>query len=162
MTRLMPYPLLGAGLFVMWLLLTQSFSLGQVLLGALVAFMVVQSTVRLAPTRSKPRDFGAMVRLLGMVLVDVIRSNFAVMRIALYPQGQRVSGFVRLPLDLRDPFGLTVLALILTATPGTMWVEYNRARSELLVHVLDLVDEAEWCRLIKQRYETLLQRIFEP
>lgn len=162
MRRWVPYPLLAVGLFLMWLLLTQSFSAGQIVLGAVVSFLVVQATVRLAPFRSKPGDLRAICRLLGLVIADVVRSNFAVMRIVLFNPQKRVSGFVRLPLELRDPFGLTVLALIITATPGTMWVEYNRARSELVVHVLDLVDETEWCRLIKHRYEVLLLRIFAP
>ena len=55
---------------------------------------------------------------------------------------------------------LTVLALIIRATPGTMWVEYNRIRSGLLVHLLDLVDEEEWIHQIKAKYEALLMRIF--
>jgi multicomponent K+:H+ antiporter subunit E len=101
-----------------------------------------------------------MARLAFYVLTDIIRSNFAVMRIVLALGGKRVSGFVRFPLELEDSFALTVLALIITATPGTMWVEYNRTRSELLVHVLDLVDEEDWIHQIKDRYERLLLRIF--
>jgi multicomponent K+:H+ antiporter subunit E len=31
----------------------------------------------------------------------------------------------------------------------------------LMIHVLDLVDEAEWIRTIKQRYERHLLEIFE-
>src|SRR3546814_15568353 len=65
------------------------------------------------------------------------------------------SGFILLPLDLRSRYGLAVLGIIITATPGTLWMQYDSARSVLLVHVLDLVDEAAWIRLIKQRYERL-------
>jgi multicomponent K+:H+ antiporter subunit E len=53
-----------------------------------------------------------------------------------------------------------VLALFIRATPGTMWVEYNRIRSGLLIHLLDLVDEEEWIHQIKAKYEALLMRIF--
>src|SRR3546814_1767457 len=52
------------------------------------------------------------------------------------------SGFILLPLDLRNRYGLAVLGIIITATPGTLWMQYDSARSVLLVHVLDLVDEA--------------------
>ena len=160
MRRWVPFPLLAAALFVMWLLLAQSVSPGQVLLGATVAIAVGRTTAVLRPQRSRPRSIRAILRLLGLVLADIVRSNFAVARIVLFAPEKRVSGFVRFPLELRDPFGLTVLAIIITATPGTMWVEYNRTRSELLVHVLDLVDKDEWVRLMKQRYECLLLRIF--
>lgn len=160
MRQWLPYPLLFAGLFVMWLLLTQSFSPGQVVLAAIVSFAVVHATSAIRPYRARVRHPGLMAKLAFLVAVDIIRSNLAVMRIVLVPGGKRVSGFVRFPLELRDSFALTVLALIITATPGTMWVEYNRTRSELLVHVLDLIDEESWVSQIKARYESLLLRIF--
>ena len=97
--------------------------------------------------------------LAGIVVGDIIRSNFAVARIILYNK-KRVAGFVKVPLDLRNINGLAILACIITATPGTIWVQFNRVDGVLLVHVLDLVDEDEWVRLIKNRYESLLMEIF--
>ena len=65
------------------------------------------------------------------------------------------------PLDLRDPYGLAALACIVTSTPGTLWVSFDAATGMLMIHVLDLVDESEWVRTIKDRYEQLLMEIFE-
>ncbi|MGW8175761.1 MAG: Na+/H+ antiporter subunit E [Stenotrophomonas sp.] len=62
---------------------------------------------------------------------------------------------------MRDRYGLAVLAIIITSTPGTLWVEYESATGRLLLHVLDLVDEETWVRLIKDRYERRLMEIFE-
>ena len=59
-------------------------------------------------------------RLAAIVMLDILRSNFAVASIVV--QGRRrkrVSGFVAIPLDLRDRMGLAVLACIVTSTPGT-------------------------------------------
>lgn len=161
MRRWIPYPLLAAGLFLMWLLLTQSFSPGQVVLGGIVAILATHAMAALRPERSRIRSVPAVFKLAGSVAADIVRSNLAVASIILFPRQERVSGFVRLPVDLRNRHGLTLLALIITATPGTCWVDFDRARGILLVHVLDLVDEEEWIRLIKRRYEALLLEIFE-
>ena len=161
MRRWIPYPLLAAGLFLMWLLLTQSFSPGQVVMGGVVAILGTQAMAALRPDRSTIRSVPAVIKLAGVVAVDIVRSNLAVASIILFPRQERVSGFVRLPVDLRNRHGLTLLALIITATPGTCWVDFDRARGILLVHVLDLIDEDEWIRLIKRRYEALLLEIFE-
>ena len=157
----LPYPLLAAALLVMWLLLTQSFSAGQIVLGSIVAVLTTHATFALRPARSSVRSVSAITKLLGLVMTDIVRSNLAVAWIVLGGKRERVSGFVRLPLELQDSFGLTALALIITATPGTMWVEYNRQQREVLVHILDLINEEEWIRLIKRRYEALLLEIFE-
>jgi multicomponent K+:H+ antiporter subunit E len=92
-----------------------------------------------------------------------VRSNFAVARIVLAGLGGRKvhSGFVKIPLTLTDPHGLAVLAVIVTSTPGTVWVDHDAATSTLTVHVLDLVDESAWVAWIKDTYERLLLEIFE-
>jgi len=100
--------------------------------------------------------------LLRDVLVEVVRSNNAVARIILRPAGgaTRRSGFVRIPLDMRDPYGLAALACILTATPGTVWAEYDAEEGTMLLHVLDLIDEAEWVHIVKEKWERRLMEIF--
>ena len=104
-----------------------------------------------------------MPGLLRDVLIEIVRSNNAVSRIILLPHssGTRRAGFVLVPLDMRSPYGLAALACIVTATPGTVWVEYDPARSAMLLHVLDLVDEEAWVRIIKERWEHRLMEIFE-
>jgi multicomponent K+:H+ antiporter subunit E len=159
--RLLPYPLLTASLFGMWLLLTQSVSPAQILLGALVAILASHGMHLLRAERPRVRAYRPLLRLVPIVLADILRSNLAVATIVLFPRQDRVSAFVRLPIALRSEHGLTLLALILTATPGTMWLQFDRVQRSLIVHVLDLVDEEDWIRLIKRRYETLLIEAFD-
>jgi multicomponent K+:H+ antiporter subunit E len=74
---------------------------------------------------------------------------------------RRVSGFVHIPLEMRDRYGLAVLAVIITSTPGTIWVEYEDATGVLLLHILDLREGDDWEDRIKNRYERRLMEIFE-
>lgn len=161
MSRLLPYPLLTGSLLLMWLLLT-SFSPGQFLLGAAIAAGASCAMAALQPSKPRLRRWQLIPKLAGIVMLDILRSNAAVARIVFQGRHRkRVSGFVAIPLDLRDPTGLTVLACIVTSTPGTAWIEYATDSGVLLIHVLDLVDEEEWVALIKNRYERLLMEIFE-
>ena len=161
MSRIFPYPLMIASLVVMWLLLT-TFSLGQLIVGVVVALMAAQGLAALHPPKPRLRRWDLLPKLVAIVLYDIIRSNIAVSKIILQgSRRERKSGFLTVPLDLRDPLGLAVLAIILTSTPGTAWLDYNSARGTLLMHVFDLVDEKAWLDLIKNRYEHLLMEIFE-
>lgn len=161
MRRILPHPILAACLLVMWLLLTQSISPGQILLGSIVALIATRTMALLRPEPVRIRSCGAVLRLSGTVAIDIMRSNLAVGRIVALPSRRsRVSGFIRVPLTITNPYALTTLAIILTATPGTLWLQYNRTTGILLLHVLDLVDEQDWITLIKQRYERLLLEIF--
>lgn len=159
MRRLLPHPLLAVFLLAMWLLLNQSLSPGHFLLGAAVAVLASHGLAALRPENVAIGSLRPALRLTLVVIADIVRSNLAVARIVLF-QRPRVAGFVRVPLELTNIHGLALLACIITATPGTLWMEFDRGRGMLLVHVLDLGDEEEWIRLIKRRYESLLLEIF--
>lgn len=160
--RLFPAPLLSLALLAIWLVLNRDYSLGQVLLGAIVATIVPQMTQSLRPTPVRIRHLGVAFRLFMQVGWDVIVWNWRVLLGTLasrdkLPRG----GFITVPLDLRDPSGLAVLAAIMCVIPGTIWSEIALDRSALLVHIFDLGDAQEEIELIKTRYERPLMEIFE-
>jgi multicomponent K+:H+ antiporter subunit E len=160
MTWLVPFPRASAGLLVLWLLLNQTLSPGHILLGAVIALVGGWAFAALEPPKTRPR-LGAIFRLAALVFADIVRSNIAVARIIVgFGRRQRSSGFVEIPLELRDPYGLATLACIITSTPGTLWVDFNEVSGVLTIHVLDLVDKSEWVRTIKERYERSLLEIF--
>jgi len=158
---ILPFPIASAALLALWLLLNQSVSLGHILLGAVVALVGGWSLERLALPKARLRRPGVICRLFASVLVDITLSNIAVGRIVLGLNRRRWnSGFVEIPLELRDPYGLGALACIITSTPGTLWVNFDAGSGILTIHVLDLVDRTEWVRTIKHRYERPLLEIF--
>ena len=162
MKRLLPYPFIAAGLLGLWLLLNQTLSVGHILLGSAVAIIASLALGVLEPPKARLRRPFSAIRLAGFVAADIVRSNIAVAGIILgFTRREATSGFVNIPLELRDPYGLAVLACIITSTPGTLWVTRNPATGILMIHVLDLVDEEDWIRTIKGHYERYLLEIFE-
>jgi multicomponent K+:H+ antiporter subunit E len=155
-------PVLTVTLLGMWLLLNGDLTLAQVSFGLLLAVLLGLAVAQLRPVRPRLRRLYLAIPLVTMVLVDILRSNFAVARIVLglVRVRQVRSGFLEIPLELTDPHGLAALAVIVTATPGTSWAGVSADGRTLGLHVLDLKDEAEWIRVIKERYEQPLLRIF--
>jgi Multisubunit Na+/H+ antiporter, MnhE subunit len=162
MSRLFPYPVLTAMLLALWLLLQQSIAPGQVLLGTVVATCASLAMAALRPPKAKLRNPLSIVRLVFIVTIDILRSNISVARIVI-EGGRRedTSGFLEVPLELTDRYGLAALACIITATPGSAWLEYDPVRRTVLIHVLDLIDKQQWTDTIKNRYERLLLEIFQ-
>lgn len=160
MRWLLPHPVVSAGLFVFWLLASRSVAPGPVVVGAIIAVLGGWALALLDPPRVRIRRPGLILRLLGRVFVDIIRSNIAVARIVLSRKPARRAGFMHIRLSLREPHALAALACILTATPGTAWLEFDPEEGWLLLHVLDLIDEAEWVHIVKERYEAPLLEIF--
>ncbi|MBL0420667.1 Na+/H+ antiporter subunit E [Ramlibacter sp. AW1] len=166
MKRVFPHPKVSLALWLTWLLLNETVAAGHLLLGAALAWLIPLWTSRLDPLRyPRLKRPWALLRLLWMATVEIARSCVNVSRIILFadPQGVR-SMFLRVPLDIRHPFGLAVLSCLINSTPGTVWVEIlpgRDGRDELALHVFDLQDPQWWIDTIKQRYEQPLIEIFE-
>lgn len=162
MKRLLPAPLLSVFLFIVWLLLNRSISAGQIILGAVFGLLIPMLIQGLRPSHVRIRKPLTIARLMLRVAADSWRSNFAVMRLLLTPGSRKhPPAFVHIPLQLRDPNGLAVLAMIVCITPGTAWAEISRDRSMLLLHVLEADDPQNIIDDIKARYERPLMEIFE-
>ncbi|MBV2143245.1 Na+/H+ antiporter subunit E [Falsochrobactrum sp. TDYN1] len=159
MKKILPYPLLFGSLVLFWLLLS-GFTRAQFLLGVLIALLACHAMTALEPKKNHIRSIPAIVSLFAAVSLDILNSNIAVVKLILSPRRERHPGFVIIPLELENSAGLAVLACIITATPGTAWVDYNVARRTLTIHVLDLEDAKAWRDTVKQRYELPLIRIF--
>ena len=163
MKRLLPSPPLSCTLFVVWLLLNQSLHAATLVSAAVLAVVVPLLTKSLRPARVRMRRPGMALRLLGRVAFDTTRSALAVAWLLLTRRSAGIaSHFVQIPLELRDPNALAVLAMIMCLTPGTAWGEIAFDRSTLLIHVFDVADEAAFIANIKQRYERPLMEIFAP
>jgi multicomponent K+:H+ antiporter subunit E len=154
-------PLLALLLAALWLLLNQSAGPGDLVLGLVLGSMLAWAASALRPLQARVRRWDLAVRLAITVLHDIVRSNVAVAGIVLGLAARNRPGFLHVPLELRDPHGLAALAIIITATPGTVWVGVSTGGETLTLHVLDLENEARWVRFIKERYEQPLLRIFE-
>ncbi|HET9865446.1 MAG TPA: Na+/H+ antiporter subunit E [Steroidobacteraceae bacterium] len=155
-------PTLVVALTALWLLLNQTLAPAHILLGVVLAVAMARFGSKLRPLQARMRRADVAARLVIVVLWDIIASNLHVALIVLGVVRREIrSGFLRIPLELRDPHGLAGLAMIVTATPGTVWAGLSDAGDVLTLHVLDLRDEAGLIQSIKQRYEQPLMRIFE-
>lgn len=162
MKRWLPSPPLSLTLFVVWLLLNQSLDAATLISAALLSVIVPLLTKGLRPATVRMRRPGVALRLALRVLQDLSHSAFTVARLLLSRRTRDIaSGFVHVPLDMRDPNGLATLAMICCLTPGTAWAEVSFDRSSLLIHVFDMDGEQAFIDMIKTRYERPLMEIFE-
>lgn len=161
MKWLFPHPMLSLSLLVIWLLLVNSFSPAQMLLGAFLGWAIPRLTNDFlvdVPRIRKPFKLA----LFGLrVLCDIVVANLQVARLVLGPKDRLVPAFVEMPLDARDEFVLAFLSSVISLTPGTVSASLSPDRRTLLLHALDASDPEGLVAEIKQRYEAPLLEIFE-
>ena len=160
--KLVPAPLWSAALLALWLVLARSLSPGHLLLGLGLALVVPTLTANLRPTHVRVRRPLVIARYILQVGLDVVHANFEVASGVVAPRRRRPQAkFVVIPLELRDPVGLAVLAMVTTVVPGTVWSELALDHTAVMLHVWDVDDEGAFIAHYKARYEKPLREIFE-
>lgn len=156
-------PMLVLCLTVLWLVLQETVAPEQIVLGVVVAVLLAAASSTLRPLQAHLHRIDLAAGLLLVVTWEIILSNIAVARVVLGLVRNREvrSGFVQIPLELRDPHGLAALAAIITSTPGTVWSGLSEDGKYLTLHILDIEHEQKWIDYIKNRFERPLMRIFE-
>jgi len=155
------HPVLSLLVASSWLLLQQSLAVAHLITAVVLALMVPRLVHGFMGAPVKTHGWRTAIRLGGVVLYDIVMSNIVVAKIVLSPAARPRPAWVVVTLDLRHPTGITLLATIITITPGTVSCVIDEARHEILVHALDCDDAANLAAQMKQRYERPLMEIFE-
>lgn len=160
MSRLLPHPPLSVAIFFVWLLLNNSVASGHLVLALLFAVSLPIMTQRFWPEKTGKLKLIPAIRLLVVVLWDILLASINVAKLILGPVSKIKPAFVEIPLDLQDPFVGTILASIVSLTPGTVSIDIDRSRWVLQVHALNVDDTEALISSIKRRYERPLKEIF--
>lgn len=154
------HPWLSTLLGFTWLLLQHTLAPFHLISAVLIGLIVPRLLHGFLPVSSPMRMLPA-VRLLGVVLWDIVVSNITVARLVLGPMSQLQPAWITVPLALSHPTAISLLASIITTTPGTVSCTIDEQRRHILVHALDCTDPAQMVADIQARYERPLQIIFE-
>lgn len=158
--RWLPHPLLSLTLLLVWLLLVNDMSVGHWLLGALLGWLIPLLTQVFWINPPRIRKPLKLCLFFLRVLGDIVIANLQVAKLILGPSARLRPAFVEIPMLLEDELALTMLASIISLTPGTVSADLSDDRKILLVHSLDVDDETALVEQIKHRYEAPLLEVF--
>jgi multicomponent K+:H+ antiporter subunit E len=156
----LPYPVLSLLLFVVWLLLVAEVSVAHVLLALFLAWGIPIICRPFLKDLPPVRHTFAALRLVALVTYDIVVANVVVARLILGPTARLKPVFVQVPLTLTQPMSISLLASIITMTPGTVSSDLSQDNKILIVHALDCSDPEALIADIQQRYEKPLLEIF--
>lgn len=160
LARALPQPTITLAIIGLWMVLAASPSLGNLLLAIALGVSIPWLTQSFWPDRPHVARPLVGIALFTRVVADIIVANWEVARLVVGPLDRLRPAFVDVPIDIENPFVATLLASIVSLTPGTVSIDIDRATRVLHVHALNVADEAELIATIKRRYEAPLKEVF--
>ncbi len=158
--RLLPLPLFSLILWLAWLLLN-GFSVGQALLGLVLAVALPKVAAPFLHGVPRVRRLGPLLVFLMVILRDILLANLMVAWLILRPSSRRRPAFVSMSLELDNEFTIEILAGVVSLAPGSTSVDISTDRRTLLIHTLDVEDPDALVAQIRERYERRIKEIFQ-
>ncbi|QGU33624.1 Na+/H+ antiporter subunit E [Thermochromatium tepidum] len=162
MKRWLPHPLLTLLLALIWMVLTNSLTPGSLLLGLGLGWLIPIFTRPFWPDPLPVRRPLTLMRFLILVGYDILVANLAVAWLILRGPRHIRPAFVMVPLELRSELAISLLANMVSLTPGTVSSWLSPDRRILVVQGLNVADPEALVDTIKRRYEAPIREVFEP
>lgn len=152
--------LLNVLLALAWVVLTSQYTALNFVVGLLLGYGALFLVARHGVSG---RYFRKVPLILGFVLFflwELVVANIRVLRQVLGPHNRLRPAIVAVPLDIKSDTEITVLANLITLTPGTLSLDVSTDRRTLFVHTIH-VDEVDVFILdIKNGFESRVQKVF--
>lgn len=150
-------------LALIWASVTGIFTLVNLLFGAAIGVVALvllrDQMVRPRALVQFRRGFVLFVVFLRELVLSAVRVAATVLDPAMHSRLR--PAFVAVPIDLETDGEITLLANLITLTPGTLTIDVSEDRKTLYVHVLTLSDRDALVAEIKSGFEQHVREVFE-
>lgn len=150
-------------LALVWAGLTGALSWGNLLFGLILGYIILSFIAR----HSDSLDSRYAIRIWKAISLtiffakEIIISNLRVTWEVMTPKHNMTPGIIAVELDIQSDLGITLLANMITMTPGTLSLEVSKNRKILYVHsmYIDNHDIEGLKKKIKDDFERRLMEV---
>lgn len=142
-----------------WLALSGNFSLANTLFGFLMSFAIMWIISLNSENRKYFRIAPKMISFVFFFLAELTKANIQVAIEVMTPKSTMKPGIVRYPLEAKTDFEITLLANLISLTPGTCSLDVSTDRKVLYIHSMYIEDKEKFIKEIQNGFERRLLAI---
>ena len=151
--------LLNLILTIVWVALTGSFEFINFAFGFVLTFLILWIISSDKTDRKYFRVIPSIISFFFYFIYELIKANIQVAYDVITPTMYMKPGIVSVPLDANTDLEITLLANVISLTPGTLSLDVSDDRKVLYVHAMYIHDKDEFIRSIKDGFEKKLLNI---
>jgi multicomponent Na+:H+ antiporter subunit E len=146
-------------LTIVWVALTGSFVFMNFVFGFILVFLILWLINKDSVDRKYFRLVPSIISFFIYFLYELIKANIQVAYDVITPTFYMTPGIVSVPLDVTTDLEITILANVISLTPGTLSLDVSDDRKVLYVHSMYIKDREDFIRSIKNGFEKKLLNI---
>jgi multicomponent Na+:H+ antiporter subunit E len=143
-----------------WAAMMGELNLANLVLGLILGYVALFVTVPFTGDTGYFRRLPQVVAFFAWFVWEIIKSNLQVAWDVVTPSHHATPGVVAIPLDVTTAGEITLLANLITLTPGTLSLDVSDDRKTLYIHAMFIDDPDEVRRYIKENLERRVLELF--
>ncbi|MDX5323295.1 MAG: Na+/H+ antiporter subunit E [Exiguobacterium sp.] len=144
---------------IMWAVLWNSYTGVDFLLGYIVGIFILFVLRRFLHFDFYMRRVFAAFKLIALFIKELIMSNIDVVKVLLSPKFDIEPGIIEVPTQLKSDWELTLLASLISLTPGTLSMDFSEDKKSIFVHSIHVPDKEEMIREIHDTFEKAIMEV---
>ncbi|MGP8292327.1 Na+/H+ antiporter subunit E [Vreelandella zhanjiangensis] len=141
-----------------WVLLSGDFTGLNLLVGMVFGYIaLVLIEPQVSALKGYPARIPLIIRFLGFFMKELVQANLRVAFDIVTPPWHMQPGVIAMPLSARTEMEITMVANLISLTPGTLSLDVSDDRKVLYIHAMFLDDEEELRRNLKEMEHRALE-----
>lgn len=144
---------------LLWVFFQDDWSVLTFFSGYLFGLLVIFILRRFLQTKFYLFTLHAMLKLLLIFIKEIIVSSFVVIGIIMKPKMNIKPGIFSMETTLEGAAEVTLLALLITLTPGSVVIEISHDNKIFYIHTMDIPDLSNAVIQSKDRFESAIKKV---
>lgn len=144
---------------VMWMFMQSSYVIGSFIFGYMIGLFVLFILRRFLVFDFYLRRVWALVKLMMLFIIELIKANIDVAKVVLRPKANHKPGIVAVQTNLETNVEITLLAALISLTPGTVSMDFSDDSKTIYIHALDVPNKDEFIADIHHSFERAIMEV---
>ncbi|WP_174613882.1 Na+/H+ antiporter subunit E [Virgibacillus ihumii] len=143
----------------MWMFLSETYTAASFVTGYILGLGLLFLLNRFIPDSFYLKRVYKIFMLIMLFIKELIKSNIDIVKLVYNPKPEFEPGIFALPTELKSNWEITLLANLITLTPGTLSVAVSEDNTHIYIHALDIDDINDEINSIKDTFEKAIMEV---
>ncbi|WP_010531066.1 Na+/H+ antiporter subunit E [Lentibacillus jeotgali] len=144
---------------VMWMLLSEAYTAPSFITGYLLGILLLLLLNRFIPDTFYLKRAFKIAGLIMLFIKELVLSNIDIVKLAYARKPEFEPGIFALPTELTSNWEITLLANLISLTPGTLSVAVSHDNTYLYIHAMHIDDIDDEINSIKNTFEKAIMEV---
>lgn len=143
----------------LWMFFQDDWSVLTFFSGYLFGLLVIFMLRRFLPTKFYPITLLAIINLLFVFIYELVSSSILVIRQVMRPKINIAPGIFTLETELESDVEITLLAMLITLTPGSVVMEISPNGKIFYIHAMDIPESSDAVLRSRDKFEAAIKKV---